>query len=251
MLAKGLFIWHFSSFSLKVWHSTVLFIASLQPQFDIFFYDISDVCNLMQHTHTHAKIVGFYSVSEVFWSFFIHKVTFVRKTRKAPLPELAQEAKKQSETTILYLSNVVEWEPRQEDVSKELRHAENPVHHPVGEPLGVIFLGGTFNGLDSGETWLQSEKRRSSPVSWKWPRVPGCVLWMQVIWKLRWPRRHHLVGSMLRWHNHLHLVHVCISSYQQTQNFNAEANFLCQWWAQWWRLHFKSCFLTRYIHNLK
>lgn len=48
-----------------------------------------------------------------------------------------------------YLSNVVEGEPGEEDVGKELGHAEDPVHHPVGQPLGVIVFGGTFDGFDT------------------------------------------------------------------------------------------------------
>lgn len=48
-----------------------------------------------------------------------------------------------------YLSNVVEGEPGEEDVGEELGHAEDPVHHPVGQPLGVIIFGGTFDGFDT------------------------------------------------------------------------------------------------------
>lgn len=48
-----------------------------------------------------------------------------------------------------YLSNVVEGEPGEEDVGEELGHAEDPVHHPVGQPLGVIVFGGTFDGFDT------------------------------------------------------------------------------------------------------
>lgn len=48
-----------------------------------------------------------------------------------------------------YLSNVVEGEPGEEDVGEELGHAEDPVHHPVGQPLGVVIFGGTFNGFDA------------------------------------------------------------------------------------------------------
>lgn len=47
-----------------------------------------------------------------------------------------------------YLSNIVEWEPGEEDVGKELGHTEDSVHHPVGQPLGVVVFGGTFDGFN-------------------------------------------------------------------------------------------------------
>lgn len=48
-----------------------------------------------------------------------------------------------------YLSNIVEWEPGEEDVSKKLCHTEDSIHHPVGQPFSVIIFVGTFNGLNS------------------------------------------------------------------------------------------------------
>lgn len=50
-----------------------------------------------------------------------------------------------------YLSNIVEWEPGKEDVSKKLCHTEDSIHHPVGQPLSIIIFGGTFNGLNPGK----------------------------------------------------------------------------------------------------
>lgn len=47
-----------------------------------------------------------------------------------------------------HLSNVVEGEPGEEDVSEKLGHTEDPVHHPVGQPFSVVLFGGTFNGFD-------------------------------------------------------------------------------------------------------
>lgn len=62
-----------------------------------------------------------------------------------------------------YLSNVIEWEPGEEDVSKELGHTEDAVHYPVGEPLSIILFGGTFNGFDPGER-VKNIKTKSSNV---------------------------------------------------------------------------------------
>lgn len=52
------------------------------------------------------------------------------------------------------LSHVVKWEPGQEDVSKELCHAEHPIHHPVGQPFCVIIFGYTLNGFDRYVGWI-------------------------------------------------------------------------------------------------
>lgn len=53
---------------------------------------------------------------------------------------------------MVYLSNIVEWEPGKEDVSEKLCHTEDSVHHPVGEPLSIVLFGGTFNGLNPGKS---------------------------------------------------------------------------------------------------
>ena len=47
-----------------------------------------------------------------------------------------------------YLSNIVEGEPGEENVSKKLCHAEKSIYHPVGQPFCIIIFGGTFNGLN-------------------------------------------------------------------------------------------------------
>lgn len=51
--------------------------------------------------------------------------------------------------THTYLSYVIEREPGQKDVSKELGHAKHTVHNPVDEPFCVIVFVDAFNGFDS------------------------------------------------------------------------------------------------------
>lgn len=48
-----------------------------------------------------------------------------------------------------HLEGVVKWEPVEENVGEELSQAEDAVHHPVGQPFGVVFFARTFNGFDS------------------------------------------------------------------------------------------------------
>lgn len=50
--------------------------------------------------------------------------------------------------TTNYLSNVVEWEPRQDNVCKKLCNTKDSIYHPIGQPLGIILFGGTFNGFN-------------------------------------------------------------------------------------------------------
>lgn len=57
----------------------------------------------------------------------------------------------QSRPKLLYLSNIVEREPGQEDISKKLCHTEESIHHPIGQPFSVIVFGGTFNGLNAAK----------------------------------------------------------------------------------------------------
>lgn len=54
------------------------------------------------------------------------------------------------------LSNIVEREPGEEDISKELCHTEESVDHPVGQPLCVIILRRTFNRLDPAKRRQQA-----------------------------------------------------------------------------------------------
>ena len=60
--------------------------------------------------------------------------------------------------THTHLSDVVEGEPGEDDVSKELGHAEDAVHHPVGQPFCVVLFGGAFDGLDP-----EGDERSSRP----------------------------------------------------------------------------------------
>lgn len=55
-----------------------------------------------------------------------------------------------------YLDSVVEGEPVEENVGEELSEAEDAVDHPVGEPLGVVFLTWTLDGFDPANTHLSS-----------------------------------------------------------------------------------------------
>lgn len=54
--------------------------------------------------------------------------------------------------TVQYLSQKVEWEPGEENVSKELGNAEHTINHPVGQPFGVVIFGCALNGFDSANT---------------------------------------------------------------------------------------------------
>lgn len=45
---------------------------------------------------------------------------------------------------------VVEWDPEEEDVRKELEKGEEGVSYPVGQPLGVVILPFALNCLDWG-----------------------------------------------------------------------------------------------------
>lgn len=64
-----------------------------------------------------------------------------------------------------HLSNVVEGEPWEEDVSEKLGHTEDPVDHPVGQPFGVILFGGTFNGFDPARGQRSTRLRAPSAPS--------------------------------------------------------------------------------------
>lgn len=72
---------------------------------------------------------------------------------------------KHSKSTINYLSNIVEREPGEKDVGKKLCHTEDSIHHPVGQPLGVILFGGTFNGLNSAKRSKHKKAARKMSVS--------------------------------------------------------------------------------------
>ena len=50
-----------------------------------------------------------------------------------------------------YLQHVVEGEPGQEEIGEEFGDAEHTVHHPVRQPLGVVFFVGTLDGFHSGK----------------------------------------------------------------------------------------------------
>lgn len=54
--------------------------------------------------------------------------------------------------TVQYLSQEVEGEPGEENVSEELGDAEHAVNHPVGQPFGVVLFGRALNGFDSANT---------------------------------------------------------------------------------------------------
>lgn len=52
---------------------------------------------------------------------------------------------------VQYLSQEVEGEPGEEDVGEELGDAEHTVHHPVGQPFGVVLFSGALDGFDSAD----------------------------------------------------------------------------------------------------
>lgn len=54
---------------------------------------------------------------------------------------------------VQYLSQEVEREPGEENISEELGDAEHAVNHPVGQPFGVVLFGCALNGFDSANTW--------------------------------------------------------------------------------------------------
>ena len=51
--------------------------------------------------------------------------------------------------SLVHLEEGVEGNPEQEDVGEELDQREGAVHHPVGQPLGIVILLGTLNCLHS------------------------------------------------------------------------------------------------------
>lgn len=51
---------------------------------------------------------------------------------------------------LMYLANIIEREPVEEDIGEELPQTEDAVHHPVGQPFCVVLLVLTLNGFDAG-----------------------------------------------------------------------------------------------------
>lgn len=58
-----------------------------------------------------------------------------------------------------YLAGVVKGEPEEEDVGEGLDYAEESVHHPVGEPLRVVFLHRALDGFDTSKGGETSKSR--------------------------------------------------------------------------------------------
>lgn len=60
-----------------------------------------------------------------------------------------------------YLQHVVEGKPWQEEVREEFGNAEHTIHHPVRQPLGIIFFVGTLYGFDAEMQY------KSKYITWK------------------------------------------------------------------------------------
>lgn len=50
--------------------------------------------------------------------------------------------------TVKYLHKEIEWEPRQQNVRKELHDVENSEHHPINKPLCVVLFVCTFHSFN-------------------------------------------------------------------------------------------------------
>ena len=48
-----------------------------------------------------------------------------------------------------YLDKEIKGEPREQNVGHELDDVENSEHHPVNQPLRVVFFGFTLHGFHS------------------------------------------------------------------------------------------------------
>ena len=64
-----------------------------------------------------------------------------------------------------YLSQPVEWEPRQQNIWKEFNGAEVCIDYPVCQSFGVIFLIAGFNGLDGFQCWVDKSNKIAEQLS--------------------------------------------------------------------------------------
>jgi len=64
-----------------------------------------------------------------------------------------------------HLQEPVEWNPRQQDVGKELGQRENAVDHPVRQPLRVVLFVHRFNRLHATRQATADQQQRVAPLA--------------------------------------------------------------------------------------
>lgn len=64
--------------------------------------------------------------------------------------------------TVKYLHKEIEWEPRQQNVRKELHDVENSEHHPINKPLCVVLFVCTFHSFNP----KKKTQRSKTDLSW-------------------------------------------------------------------------------------
>lgn len=158
--------------------------------------------------------------------------TFQHKT-------LILKIKQAQQRRLDYLSDVVEWEPGEEEISKKLCHTEESINHPVSQPFSIVILGSTFNGLNPGREKIY--KVNITPLfiflsvflshsslslkSSKWPEWQSSRL---VSWHHSYAHTSPLTQSVtLRWFTPkakriiwAGKFHACMQRLQTTQFFN-------------------------------
>jgi hypothetical protein len=65
----------------------------------------------------------------------------------------------------VYLDEVVEGEPAEQQVGEELKNGENGKNNPVCEPLGVVLFGAGLQGLHGVEGWVEEANHVAQQLS--------------------------------------------------------------------------------------